>query len=156
MQPTTRPAVRTRVALTQAQITGPAAALAGLLPLSGGIMTGTRTNNVASEATPAVGGGVTGDTFDRWRVLANGTLELGPGNAARDTNLRCSAANELTTDDALVVALMFRHMGSLLGVYWAAAVAKPSVTGSRGGNAAVGSLLTALSTLGFITDNTTA
>lgn len=37
-----------------------------------------------------------------------------------------------------------------------AVVARPSVTGSRGGNAAVASLLTALDSIGLITNNTTA
>ncbi|MCX5197237.1 hypothetical protein OOK31_25620 [Streptomyces sp. NBC_00249] len=142
--------------LTQAQVTGLAAALAGLLPLTGGTMTGTVTNNAASAATTAYGGGVVGDTFDRWRILASGAIELGPGNAARDTNLRRSAANELTTDDALIVALMFRHMGSTLGFYGAAAVARPSITGSRGGNSALGSLISALAAIGLVTDTTTA
>jgi hypothetical protein len=35
-------------------------------------------------------------------------------------------------------------------------VSPPSVTGSRGGNAALASLLTALASLGLITNNTTA
>jgi hypothetical protein len=142
--------------LTQSQITGLAAALAALLPLTGGTLTGTVTNNVAAAATPAFGGGVTGDLFDRWRILANGTFEAGPGNAARDTNWRRSAANEWTTDDSVIVSLMLRHLGTTLGFYGAAAVTKPTVTGSRGGNAALASLLTALATLGLITDSTTA
>ncbi|MFE3762260.1 hypothetical protein ACFXPI_10905 [Streptomyces sp. NPDC059104] len=144
------------VTLTQAQITGLAAALAGLLPLTGGTMAGTVTNNVASAATTAFGGGVAGDTFDRWRVLASGTFEAGPGSAGRDVNFRRSAADQWTTDDALIVALMFRHMGSTLGFYGATAVTKPVVTGAKGGNAALASLLTALATLGLITDSTTA
>ncbi|GGQ48878.1 hypothetical protein [Streptomyces asoensis] len=144
------------VTVAQSQVTGLAAALAALLPLAGGTMSGTVTNNVASGATPAFGGGVSGDTFDRWRLLANGTLEAGPGSGARDTNLRRSAANEWTTDDALIVALMFRHMGTTLGFFGAAAVAKPTVTGSRGGNAALGSLISALASLGLITDGTSA
>lgn len=37
-----------------------------------------------------------------------------------------------------------------------APIAKPSVTGSRGGNAALASLMTALANLGLITNNTTA
>lgn len=37
-----------------------------------------------------------------------------------------------------------------------APVSPPSVTGSRGGNAALASLLTVLASLGLITDNTTA
>lgn len=144
------------VTVAQSQVTGLAAALAALLPLAGGSMTGTVTNNVGAVATPAFGGGVTGDTFDRWRILASGTLEAGPGNAARDTNWRRSAANEWTTDDSVIVSLMFRHLGSTLGFYGATATTKPTVSGSRGGNAALASLLTALATLGLITDTTTA
>jgi len=45
---------------------------------------------------------------------------------------------------------------STLGFFGAAAVSKPTVTGSRGGNAALASLLTALANLGLITDSTTA
>lgn len=126
------------------------------LLLTGGTMTGTVTNNVATATTPAFGGGVGGDAFDRWRILANGTIETGPGNATRDVNLRRSAANEWTTDDALIVSLAFRHLGTTLGFYGATAASKPTVTGSRGGNAALASLLTALSTLGLVTDSTTA
>lgn len=144
------------VTVAQSQVTGLAAALAGLLPLTGGTMTGTVTNNVGAAATAAFGGGVSGDTFDRWRILANGTIEAGSGNAARDVNLRRTAADQWTTDDALIVSLMFRHLGTTLGFYGAAAVAKPTVTGSRGGNAALASLLTALANLGLITDSTTA
>ncbi|WP_369271653.1 hypothetical protein AB5J55_17905 [Streptomyces sp. R11] len=119
-------------------------------------MTGTVTNNVAAAGTPAFGGGVTGDTFDRWRILANGTIEAGSGSTARDTNWRRSAANEWTTDDSVIVTLMLRHLGTTLGFYGAAATTKPVVTGSRGGNAALASLLTALANLGLVTDNTTA
>lgn len=43
-----------------------------------------------------------------------------------------------------------------IGFYGVAAQAQPSVTGSRGGNAALASLLTALDTLGLIVDNTSA
>ncbi|MFI2620410.1 hypothetical protein [Streptomyces sp. NPDC018584] len=126
------------------------------LQQTGGTVTGTVTASVGSATTSAVAGGVTADTFDRWRLLANGTLEVGPGSAARDTNLRRSGANEWTTDDALIVSLMLRHLGSTLGFYGATAVAKPTVSGSRGGNAALTSLLTALAQLGLITDTTTA
>lgn len=43
-----------------------------------------------------------------------------------------------------------------IGFFAATPVAKPAVTGSRGGNAAVAALLTALASLGLITDSTTA
>ena len=36
------------------------------------------------------------------------------------------------------------------------AIAKPTITGSRGGNAAIASLLTALASYNIITDSTTA
>lgn len=43
-----------------------------------------------------------------------------------------------------------------LGFFGAALSLRPTVTGSRGGNAALASLLTQLATLGLITDSTTA
>lgn len=43
-----------------------------------------------------------------------------------------------------------------VGFYGTAPVAKPAVTGSRGGNAALASLLTALASQGLLTDSTTA
>lgn len=46
--------------------------------------------------------------------------------------------------------------GPRIGFLGAAATARPTVSGSRGGNAALASLLTALATLGLITDSTTA
>lgn len=46
------------------------------------------------------------------------------------------------------------HDGSTVGFYGATPQSKPTVTGSRGGNAALTSLLTALSNLGLITNST--
>ena len=46
--------------------------------------------------------------------------------------------------------------GGKLGFYGAAEVVKQDVAGSRGGNAALANLLTALATEGVITDSTTA
>lgn len=43
-----------------------------------------------------------------------------------------------------------------LGFYNSAAVAKQTVSGSRGGNAALASLLTALATVGLVTDSSSA
>lgn len=43
-----------------------------------------------------------------------------------------------------------------IGFLGAAAVARPAITGSRAGNAALASLLTQLATLGLVTDTTTA
>jgi hypothetical protein len=44
----------------------------------------------------------------------------------------------------------------LIGFLGAAAVARPAVTGSRGGNAALASALSALASLGLITDSSSA
>lgn len=53
------------------------------------------------------------------------------------------------------LALRWNSSGSVaqLGFFGAAAVAKPTVTGSKGGNAALASLLTALSNLGLVTNS---
>ncbi|WP_055693357.1 hypothetical protein [Streptomyces prasinopilosus] len=120
----------------------------------GGSLSGSLTINTAAVGDALLGLHVGAETFDRARVTPD-RIEWGPGGAARDTNLRRSAANELTTDDALVIALALRHLGSTLGFYGATATTKPTVTGSRGGNAALTSLLTALASLGLITNNTT-
>lgn len=54
-------------------------------------------------------------------------------------------------------AFQWRHSGGpQIGFYGASPVSKPTVTGSRGGNAALQSLLTQLATLGLITDSTSA
>ncbi|MEV6014747.1 hypothetical protein [Streptomyces sp. NPDC051997] len=55
---------------------------------------------------------VTADTFDRVRVYASGLLEIGPGNAARDTNLFRDSANVLRTNDSLTVDLNLSVAGS--------------------------------------------
>ncbi|MBL3664556.1 collagen-like protein [Streptomyces sp. M2CJ-2] len=127
----------------------------GKFDKTGGTLTGGLTVNtvVATDALLALHVGA--ETFDRVRVL-NDRIEIGSGTGARDTNLRRSAANEWTTDDALIVSLMLRHLGNTLGFYGATAATKPTVTGSTGGNAALASLISALATLGLITNNTTA
>jgi hypothetical protein len=47
-----------------------------------------------------------------------------------------------------------QHTGGAWGVYGATPIAKPTVTGSKGANAALGSLMTALAALGLVTDTT--
>ena len=49
----------------------------------------------------------------------------------------------------------FQHVAANLGFYGTAPAAKQTVTGSRGGNAALASLLTALANIGLITDSST-
>ena len=46
--------------------------------------------------------------------------------------------------------------GGGLGFYGSAGATKPTITGSRGGNAALASFLTQMASLGLLTDGTTA
>jgi len=68
------------------------------------------------------------------------------------------AAGKIEFVDALYGATKHTLDGAAnqVGFYGASPASKPSVTGSRGGNAALASLITALATLGLVTDNTTA
>lgn len=102
------------------------------------------------------------DVFAR----SNGTYEVKIGDigskagltfgSAADTNLYRSAADTLKTDDSFHVGATLRHLGSSLGFFNAAAVTKPTVTGSRGDGSALADLLTELATLGLITDSSSA
>jgi len=100
---------------------------------------------------------VTGDSVARVKVDSSGTsgggaIILGDGTTS-DTNLYRSAADTLKTDDSFHVGATLRHLGTSLGFYNTAAATKQTVTGSRGSNAALTSLLTALATIGLITDS---
>lgn len=57
---------------------------------------------------------------------------------------------EIEIDGAL------NHDGTTVGFYGTAPQTKQTVSGAKGGNAALGSLMTALSTIGLVTDSTTA
>lgn len=82
-------------------------------------------------------------------------LTFGDGTAlAQDTNLFRNAANTLKTDDSLIVGIDLQVLGNI-GFYGHATAAKPTVTGSKGANAALTSLLTALAGLGLLTDSST-
>lgn len=59
-----------------------------------------------------------------------------------------------TADNAYTNMIMVQ--GDKLGLYGASPVAKPTVSGAKGSNAALGSLLTALASMGLITDSSTA
>lgn len=68
-----------------------------------------------------------------------------------------SQARALSNDDAVIAAHAL-YLQTATGVYRTVVTVPatpPTITGSRGGNAALASLLTALATLGVITDNTT-
>ena len=112
-------------------------------------------------------------------TIANGSGESGTEDAdaalrleATDSGGSTSAALLILTDPTGTVfqvqkdnsagytnVMAMKEGGSetpQLGFFGTAASGKPTVTGSRGGNAALASLLTALAGLGLITDSTTA
>lgn len=62
----------------------------------------------------------------------------------------------ITFDGARGISIGMSAGSDKLGFLGAAPITKPSVTGSRAGNAALASLLTKLATLGLITDGTSA
>ncbi len=63
---------------------------------------------------------------------------------------RDTLVNTLEVDGAI------DHDGSTIGFYGTAPATKQTVTGSRGGNAALNSLCTALAAIGLITNSTSA
>lgn len=64
------------------------------------------------------------------------------------------ASDNLVLYDAAIAA-KFSWSSTGIGFYTTAPVAKQTVTGSKGANAALTSLMSALSTLGLVTDSTT-
>lgn len=116
-------------------LTGNNASVGGAIAIAGDVtnqrtlcMTGSDKANVYGFSLPTGSGGVL-----RFSCISGGNNVFDAG-----------------TDGSL------RHLSAKLGFFGAATVTKPAVTGSRGGNAALASLITALANLGLITDSTTA
>ncbi len=86
-------------------------------------------------------------------IFAATTVTIGPGGAAEYTFT--SSALDMNGNNLSEVGAL-DHDGSTLGFYGTAPTTKQAPTGSRGGNAALASLLTALATIGLITDSTSA
>lgn len=101
----------------------------------------------------------------RWELLKNATVETGGGSqTGSDFEIRAISDNGAATNATITITRANGNVvlpGSLringnVGFYNTAPVAKPTVTGSRGGNAALASLLTALAGQGLVTDSSTA
>lgn len=73
--------------------------------------------------------------------------------AANDLGLAVNGVRELRIQPGKVIVPNALQTFGGLGFYGASVAAKPTVTGSRGGNAAVASLITALATVGLVTDS---
>jgi hypothetical protein len=72
-------------------------------------------------------------------------------------NLAIAGASRFQVNNTqTVIGTELYHTGSKAGFYNTTPISKPTVTGSRGGNAAVASLLTGLAALGLVTDSSSA
>jgi hypothetical protein len=99
--------------------------------------------------------------------LADGTvlvLDDGAGNISAGTSLTLGgdgvlerpSAFTLRAQNNLHVGSTLQHLGTHIGFYSGGPATKPNVTGSRGGNAALASLLTGLAAMGLISDSSSA
>lgn len=97
---------------------------------------------------------VSGDTETNLLYTDASTDRFGVGTATPDSRMhvvgKIHGSDELELDGAL------NHDGTTAGFFGTAPATQPTVTGSRGGNAALASLLTALAGVGLIVDSTTA
>jgi hypothetical protein len=160
------------VTLTQAQITGLAAALAALAALDGATFTGPVVVSGADLSILGTGKGYRlrrgGGALDLEAtgadlIISNWSGTDFDGNQRSYFRLSADAQNvqmagKVEYADALfgTVAHTIDGAADQLGFHGEAPVSRQTVTGSRGDGSALASLLTALATLGLITDSTTA
>lgn len=160
------------VTLTQAQITGLVTALADKAPLAGATFTGAVTVNNADLSVLGTGKGYRfrrgGGALDleatgadllisNWSGPAfDGTQRSYDRYSADAMNVQHAGKREFVSALYGVTRHVIDGTANQTGWYGASPVGRQTVTGSRGGNAALESLLTALANLGWITDNTTA
>lgn len=100
--------------------------------------------------------------FNAWAITIQNTTNGITITDARPTIYRSLApgANAAVFDGSLGLIMRMTQdgvglAGTKLGFYGTAPAIKPNVTGSKGANAALGSLLTALAGLGLLTDSST-
>jgi hypothetical protein len=112
-----------------------------------------RASLIGSTAGPEIqftptGGANTGT------VSSTGALDI-TGTGANNVDIRTGATGNVRIGVIGTQAVDICAAGNNLGFHGAAAVAKQAVAGAKAGNAALTNLLTALATLGLITDSTT-
>lgn len=78
------------------------------------------------------------------------------GASATADSAKFYVGGKMSTSGEVEINGDLNHDGSNVGFYATAPAAKQTVSGSRGGNAALASLLTALATIGLITDSSSA
>ena len=98
-----------------------------------------------------------GEALKGWCDIQDTGINIGFGDFLNPANLGGDLFCDASRATLAFQGIRMVDVGlNKLGFFTATAVTKPIVTGSRAGNAALASLLTALATLGLITDSTTA
>lgn len=125
--------------------------------IAGAPVSGTNVTQTTPRAFHIAGGGakIVGTT-----VISGATSILGATsinvNNNNTTNIGTGSTTSAVNVGGASNAVNLSASGGTFGIYGATAVGIQTVTGSRGGNAALASLLTALAAFGFITDSSTA
>lgn len=140
--------------------------------IGGGLIIATNTAGLVPRATISVAGRMAIDkgyvaepTYTLGLGTTNGTAgNLGAEGGAVINNAQGTATtSDFTVKTGASANAFFidasgdsiQNNAANFGAFGATPVAKPTVTGSRGGNAALASLLTGLANLGWVTDNST-
>jgi len=94
-------------------------------------------------------------------ISSGGTLNYaiytGAGKVRFGDNVLIGTTTDgMTANGSLAIAKDLAHRGTKVGFFNISPTTKPTVSGSRGSNAALASLLTALAGLGLLTDSSTA
>jgi hypothetical protein len=92
-----------------------------------------------------------GVVYPRFEPGLTGDMPTIRGVGETNTGLRLSASGT-----GLILSASAHRFNANVGFYGTTPIAKPTITGSRGGNAALASLMTALAAFGIVTDSTTA
>jgi hypothetical protein len=138
----------------------PTAANQRLGVISGGVVntsgTNRRTGAMSVYSSEAWTDNSAQGTHIRFEVCPNGSASRPEVmRIDQDGNLLIgTTTNGMTAAGSLAIAQDLAHRGSNLGVFNTSPTTKQTVTGSRGANAALASLLTQLAAYGLITDST--
>lgn len=95
------------------------------------------------------------ETYPRLTISIGGGLQIGNGSSNPDVSIERITVNTIGpgSDDIFQIRGPLDIDSTTIGFFGATPASKPTVTGAKGGNAALASLLTALATLGLITDS---
>jgi hypothetical protein len=131
---------------------GPGGGVGGSCVVTGGTGLG---GGAGGQTSVSGGAGLTGIGGNL--ILAGGIAGTGAGGDARVNGGAGSGGPDGDVDIGLTntTNVNVAAAGNALGFHGAAAVAQQTITGAKGGNAALTDLLTKLATLGLVVDSTT-